>query len=158
MSAIDSSRVDQSVSGSIRRPGLNWWQASLFGAVTATVINLAIWGVAALGGAALALLDDGGNYPIELGSVVFSSAVPMVLGIVLAAVIAHWWTGVIRVAQVVGALLAVGTLWSVFAYSIDAGTTVALTAMHLVSGAVVVLALEGLRRRVLDGRRAHGAR
>lgn len=154
MSAIGSTHADPSASGTTRNPGLSWWQASLLGAVTATAVNLAIWGVSALAGASLALLDNGEDYLIDAGSVIFSSAVPIVVGIALAALIARWWTGVIRVAQAVGALLAVGTLWSVFAYGIGAGTITALTLMHLVSGAVVVLALEGLRRRVLDRSRA----
>lgn len=129
-----------------RAVALNWWQASLFGAVTATTINLAIWAAATLAGASLTLLDGGEPYLIDAGSVVFSSALPMVAGIVLAAVISRWWPAVIRLAQVLGALAAVATLWSVFAYGVDAATITTLTLMHLVSGVVVVLALEGLRR------------
>lgn len=134
-----------------RRFGFNWWQAVLFGAGVATILNFAIWAIAVLGGASLTLLDDGEEYLIELGSVVFMSAAPMAAGVALAALIAQWWRGVLRLAQVVGFLLAIGTIGSVIVYHVDIGTTVALTLMHLVSGVVVVLALEGIRRRAGAG-------
>lgn len=127
--------------------GLSWWQAALLGAVAATILNVVIWSVARLAGAELALPDEGVPYPITLDSVAVMSAVPMIVGIALAALIARWWTGVFRVAQVAGALLAVVTVGGVLDGA--AGTVVALTSMHLVSGAVVVLALEGTRRRAL---------
>ncbi|MBE3000628.1 hypothetical protein IDM40_18255 [Nocardiopsis sp. HNM0947] len=136
------------------RTALNWWRAALFGAVAATVLNLLVWGTAQVSGASLVLVEAGEpDYVVQAGSVASSSIVPMVLGIVLASVIARWWPGVIRLAQVLGALLAVGTLWSVFTYGADAVTITSLTLMHLISGAVVVLALEGLRRHVLARRR-----
>lgn len=151
MSAIKSSTAaatpSPTATGNPSRTGLAWWQAALLAAVTATALNLAIWGVARIAGAQLALPDDGAPYPITADSVAFMSAVPMLAGIALAALIARWWTGVLRMAQLVGALLAVGTVWGVFGG--DTGTALALTSMHLVSGAVVVLSLEGVRRRVL---------
>lgn len=131
----------------LSRTGLGWWQAALLGAVVAAVLNVIIWGVAWVAGAQLALPDEGAPYPITLDSVAVMSAAPMIVGIALATLIARWWTGILRVAQVVGALLAVVTVGGVFGG--DTGTAVALTAMHLVSGAVAVLALEGVRRRAL---------
>ncbi|QVQ51798.1 hypothetical protein J4H86_24025 [Spiractinospora alimapuensis] len=131
----------------VRRSGVTWWQAALVGAGAATILNLAIWGVAVLAGASLTLLDGGEEYLIELGSVALMSAAPIVAGVALVALISQWWSGVIRLAQVVGFVFAVGTIGSVLIYRADIGTTVALTLMHLVSGVVVVLALEGLRRR-----------
>lgn len=155
MTSTDSARTGRAATQHTRRTALNWWQAALSGAVTATVLNLLVWGAAQASGATLALVEPGApDYVVQAGSVATSSIVPMVLGIVLASVIAHWWPGVIRLAQVLGALMAVGTLWSVFTYGADAATVTALTLMHLISGTVVVLALEGLRRHVLAERRA----
>lgn len=155
MTSTEPARTARPAAEHTRRPAPNWWQAALSGAAAAAVLNLLVWGVAQVSGATLALVEPGeADYVIQAGSVVFSSVVPMVLGIVLAAVIAHWWPGVIRLAQVLGALMAVGTLWSVFAYGADAATITSLTLMHLTSGTVVVLALEGLRRHMLAKRRA----
>ncbi|WP_017615910.1 DUF6069 family protein [Nocardiopsis salina] len=155
MTSTEPTRTSRPAPGNTRRTALNWWQAVLFGAGAATVLNLLVWGAAQASGATLALVEPGEpDYVIQAGSVVSSSIAPMVLGIVLASVIARWWTGVLRLAQVLGALMAVGTLWSVFAYGADAATITSLTLMHLISGTVVVLALEGLRRHVLAARRA----
>lgn len=155
MAPAASARTDRSTSGSATsRPiALNWWRAALFGAVTATVLNLVIWGAVQIAGVSLVLWDPGSDYVVQASSVAASSAVPMVVGIVLASVIARWRPGVIRMAQVLGALMAVGTLWGVFAYGMDATTITALTLMHFVSGVVVVFAPEGLRRHVPAGKR-----
>lgn len=130
------------------RPGLPWWVAALLGALVAAIANVTIWSVARLSGSPVALQDNGAPYPIAVESVAVMSVVPMIVGIGIAALIARWWVGILRVAQVVGSLLAVVTLGGVF--SGDIGTALALTAMHLTSAVVVVLALEAVRNRALS--------
>lgn len=137
----------QTLARSASRTGLPWWAAALLGALVTATVNVTIWSVARLAGSPVALQDDGAPYPITVGSVAVMSVVPMIAGIALAALIARWWVRVLRVAQVVGSLLAVVTLWG--AFSGDTGTGVTLTAMHLTSATVVVLALEAVRTRAL---------
>ncbi|MGP9538606.1 DUF6069 family protein [Brachybacterium sp. AOP43-C2-M15] len=144
--------------GSLRPPtefsscaGLIWWQAALLGAFVTLVVNLVIWSVARAAGVQFSLYyEDGVPYPIAGDSVAVMSVVPMFVGIAVVALIARWWTWILRVAQVVGASLAVVTIGGVF--SGDAGTAIALASMHLVSAAVVVLALEAMRRCALTRR------
>ncbi len=138
----------QTLTRDASRTGLSWWAAALLGALVAAVANVTIWSVARLAGSPVALQDNGAPYPIAVDSVAVMSVAPMIAGVALAALIARWWVGVLRVAQVTGSLLAVVTLWGVF--SSDAGTAIALTAMHLTSAVVVVLALESVRRRALS--------
>lgn len=151
MTSTERTRADLSVPGR-RRTALNWWQAALAGAVVATVLNLLIWGVSQIAGVSLAVLESGEEQAVQIGAVAFSSMVPMVAGIVLASVIARWWPGVIRLAQVLGFLFAMGTIGGAFAFAANTATVTVLTLMHLVSGVVVVLALEALRRHVLTGK------
>lgn len=127
--------------------GMSWWSAALLAAMAAAIVNVTIWGVARLAGSPVALDDNGSPYPVAVDSVAVMSVVPTIAGIALAALIARWWIGILRVAQVVGASLALVTLAGVFSGS--AGTAVTLILMHLVSATVVVLALEGVRRRAL---------
>lgn len=129
-----------------RRRGLNWWQAPLAGALAASAVNLAIWAVARLAGASMEHLEEDGLHTAAVGDVLFMSAVPMVLGIVLAAALALLWRGFIRVAQVVGGGLGIITGIGPLLLDADSPTRVALALMHVVSGVVVVLALEGLHR------------
>ncbi|WP_374999399.1 DUF6069 family protein [Aeromicrobium sp. CTD01-1L150] len=134
--------------------GLSWWSAALLAAVAAVILNVTIWSVARLAGSPVALDDNGAPYPIAVDSVAVMSVVPTIAGIALAALIARWWIGILRVAQVVGASLALATLMGVF--SGGAGTAITLILMHLVSGTVVVLALEGIRRRAVARQHAPG--
>ncbi|HWH00381.1 MAG TPA: DUF6069 family protein [Pilimelia sp.] len=133
--------------GRRRPPGLPWWQAAAAGAAVAAAVNLLIFAGARLAGADLVLdASRARPYPITAGGVLFSSVVPMVAGIALAALLSLLWSGFLRVAQVTGALLAVATLAGPLTSEADGGTVAALTAMHLVSGVVVVAALEAVRR------------
>lgn len=129
------------------RPGLTWWQAAAAGAGIATAVNLVVLLVARAADASLVLREPGADHAITVGGVIFSSAVPMVGGILLATALALLWPGFLRVAQFVGGgfglLSAAGPVLS----DTDAGTRVALATMHMVVAVVVVLALEAIRRR-----------
>lgn len=129
--------------------GLPWWQAIGIGAVAATVINLVVLAIGNAAGASFVYVDAGATGQVTAGSVIMSSTLPLIIGTGLAAVIARWWPGVIRVAQVVGAGLALVTIAGVLTMQTDGGTQVALSVMHFVIAPVVVGVLEAGRRRRL---------
>lgn len=92
-----------------QRQGLSWWQASAAGAVAATVGNIVIFLVGLAAGTSFVVLDRGDLHEITAGAVIFATALPLVVGTVLAALLARWWPGVIRLAQVIGGTLALLT-------------------------------------------------
>lgn len=130
------------------RPVRSWWRALAAGAVVATAVNLTILLAASLADASLVLRDAGGaDHPITVGGVVFSSAVPMIGGIVLAILLARLRPGFLRVAQLVGGALALLTVAGPLTSTTDAVTRSALVVMHVVVGVAVVGTLEAIRRR-----------
>lgn len=127
-------------------PGLSWWRAIGIGAIVATVANLLVLAVASAAGASLTYIDAGATGQVDATSVILSSAVPLIVGVALAAVIARWWRGVIRLAQVLGAGLALGTIPPLLSMDTDGGTQAALAVMHLIMAPIVVAVLEAGRR------------
>lgn len=152
-SSETTSRPDRGT-GAVSARGfrLNWWQAALGGAVAASVANVAIWLLARAAGAPMTLHEPGEPvYEVGLlDGVVLMSAAPILIGVALTAALALLWRGFIRVGQVVGALLALTTIFGIFLADGSTGTYTALTLMHIVSAVVVVAALEGLHRRTAD--------
>lgn len=133
------------------RFALPWWQAAAAGAVLATAINLVLLLAARAADASLVLREPGAaDHPITAGGVIFSSVVPMTGGILLAALLARWWQGVLRLAQLVGGALALLTAAGPLTSGTDGVTRTTLITMHLVVGVTVVLALEAIRRRRSD--------
>lgn len=133
-------------------PALSWWQAgavlTALAAVTATLVNLGIFAVAAAAGASFVLLDGTEPHQVTIGAVITSSTVPLVVGMALAVLLSRWWPGVLRVTQVVGGALALLTVPGPVSAVGDDATRLALALIHVVVGVVVVLALEAVRRRV----------
>lgn len=131
-----------------RPPGLPWWQAIIAGAVAAATANLAVLAVARLADATLVLREAGGaDHPITAAGVIVSSVLPMTAGILLATLLARWWPGVLRLAQVVGGGLGLLTVAGPVTSDTDGATRAALAVMHVVVAVVVVAALEAIRRR-----------
>ncbi|WP_342214026.1 MULTISPECIES: hypothetical protein [Nocardia] len=79
---------------------------------------------------------------------IVSAAVPLLIGMTLAALLSYLWVGVLRVAQVVGATLAVATIGLTVAADFDLVSTLALSAMHVVLVPVLVGGLEMMRNRL----------
>lgn len=131
-----------------RRPGLSWWQASASGAVAATVANLLIFLIGLAAGASFVMVDRGNLHEITAGGIIVATVPPLVVGAVLAALLARWLPGVIRLAQVIGGALALLTAAGPLTADTDGETRLALALMHVVVGVAVVLSLEALRRRV----------
>lgn len=162
MSYTDESVTRQtptSGSAALPRPhdgeGLNlrWWQVIPLGAVAAAVLNLAVLLAARAAGASFAYLDAGVVHQVTSVNVVVSSALPMAVGMALAVLLAQWWFGAYRLAQVVGAGLALLTVAGSVLADTDGATRFALSLMHVVVAAAVVLSLEVIRRRALAGDR-----
>ena len=137
-----------------QRQGLSWWQASAAGAVAAAVGNLVIFLIGLAAGASFVVMDRGELHQVTAGEVIVATVPPLVVGTVLAALLARWWPGVLRLAQVIGGTLALLTAAGPIMADTDGGTRLALALMHVVLGVAVVLSLEALRRRVKASREA----
>ncbi|MGH3787743.1 MAG: DUF6069 family protein [Pseudonocardiaceae bacterium] len=134
-------------------PSLNWWQAITAGAVTAVVANLAILLIGRAADASFVVMDAGSPHEVTAWSVVVATVPPLVLGTGLAALLARWWPGAIRLAQVIGGGLALLTVAGPVMADTDGATRLALALMHVVPGVAVVVSLELMRRRIRPGRK-----
>lgn len=126
--------------------GLSWWQAIGIGVVAATVLNLLILAIGRAAGASFEVVDAGAVHAVTAGGVITSSVVPMAIGTVLAVLLGLWWPVFVRLAQVVGGGLALLTVAGPLMGDTDAGTQLALGAMHVVVGVAVVLCLQPVWR------------
>lgn len=142
-------------SGQLSPPrGLSWWQAIVAAAAGATVVNLLILLIGRAAGASFELIDGAALHAVTVGGVITSSAVPLVIGTVLATLLGLWWPGFLRLAQVVGGGLALASVAGPLMADTDTATRLALAAMHVVVGVAVVLSLEAIRRRARTGTRS----
>ncbi|MGH3901088.1 MAG: DUF6069 family protein [Pseudonocardiaceae bacterium] len=131
---------------------LTWWQAIVAGAVVAAVVNLVIFFIGAAAGASFAFLDRGTLHEIGAWSVIVATVPPLVIGTALAALLARWWSWVIRLAQVIGGGLALLTVAGPLMTDADSATRLALALMHVVLAVAVVVTLEAIRRRTKASR------
>ncbi|WP_336086411.1 DUF6069 family protein [Nocardia sp. SSK8] len=129
-------------------PALNRPVAVLGGVVAAVVLNLIVWGIGAAAGGSFLVTDGDTVTDVAPGGVVIMSAVPLLIGLTAAVLVSHLWTGVLRVAEVVGSVLSVATIALTVAADFDTASTVALSVMHVVLVPVIVVALEGVRRGI----------
>lgn len=115
--------------------------------VAALVTNLVLWAVGLAAGGSFYHTDAGEVVSAAPGGVVLMTVVPLTVGLAVAALLALWWDGIVRIAQVVGALLPLATIQGTIAADFDTPSTVALALMHVVVALVAVLGLEVLHRR-----------
>lgn len=127
--------------------GLAWWQAGLAGVLAATVANLVVYAIARGAGASFEFVDGDTQETINAAAVLMLTVVPMVVGFVLAVLVSLRWLWALRVGAVVGAVLALLTIALPFAVDADGGTQAALSVMHVMVAAGIVLAFEAYRRR-----------
>lgn len=121
--------------------------ASIAGAL---VVNLAVWLLAAAAGGSFEVTENGVTTSVAPGAVIFSSVVPLLIGMSAAALLSYLWVGVLRVAQVVGSVLAVATIGLTVAAQFDTATTVGLSIMHVVLAPALVVGLEAIRRKLVQ--------
>lgn len=129
-------------------PALNRYTAVLGAVAAAVAVNLILWGVGAAAGGSFVTVDNGTEMDVAPGGVIVMSAVPLLIGTTVAAVVSYWWTGVLRVAAVVGSALALATIALTVAADFDTASTVALSLMHVTLVPILVVAMEGLRKQL----------
>lgn len=128
------------------RPTWPTWTTILGAVGVAVVVNLLVH---TLGRAAGGTFDfttaAGGPATVDLATVAGFTAVPLLVGLVLAVMLRRW-SWVIPTALVVAPVIAVGTIAAMtLPADFDRISTVALACCHLVVGVVAVLALRSLR-------------
>ncbi|WP_141134587.1 DUF6069 family protein [Haloechinothrix alba] len=133
---------------------INWWQAITAGVVLSGLVNLALYLIGHLAGATFLVAAESGSDEVTAGMILFFSTVPLAVGTALAVLLANWWTWVLRLAQVIGAALALATIAGIFAAEAGTGTAISLTVMHVVVAVAVVLILEVVRGTHRHNRRA----
>ncbi|WP_280216732.1 DUF6069 family protein [Nocardia neocaledoniensis] len=129
-------------------PAMNRTVAVLGAVVAAVALNLIVWAVGELAGGSFTMTNAGVASDVAPGGVIMMSAVPLLIGMTIAVLVSYLWTGVLRVAAVVGSLLSIGTIWLTVSADFDTASTIALSVMHVVLVPVLVVALEGVRRSI----------
>lgn len=121
----------------------------------ATLANAVIWAIGAAAGGSFEYTDGGATQSAAPGGVLALTAVPLAVGMAVTALLSLRWVGIVRVAQVVGSVLAIGTIYGTLDADFDGASTVALSLAHLAIVPALVIGLELVRRRSLA--RAAGA-
>jgi len=125
---------------------------ALFGAIGAALLaNLAVWLIGAAAGGTFETTDSGEVMSVAPGGIVMLTVVPMLIGLGAAVLLSYKWVGVLRVAAVIGSVLAVATIAMTVGADFDTVSTVALSITHLTLVPALVVATEGLRRKLLEG-------
>ena len=121
---------------------------------TAVVLNVAVHAVGRAAGGSFRFTSPRGPAEVDWVAVAVFSAVPLLLGLVLATVLARRWAWVMPTALVVAPALALVTvaLMTVPA-DLDDVSTMTLAVCHVVLAPVSVLALRALGDRTGAGRR-----
>ncbi|MGH3912832.1 MAG: DUF6069 family protein [Pseudonocardiaceae bacterium] len=131
-----------------QRWGLSWWQAITAGTVAAVVANLVILFIGRAAGASFVVVDGTTLHEVAVTGVILATVPPLVVGTVLATLLAHWWPWVLRLAQIIGGGFALLTVAGPVMADTDGGTQLALALMHVVLAVAVVVSLEAIRRRI----------
>ncbi|TQM28951.1 DUF6069 family protein [Nocardia bhagyanarayanae] len=134
----------------IQIPALNR-PVAVLGAVAAAVLtNLVVWLIGAAAGGSFVVVDGTTTQDVAPGGVIVMSAVPLLIGLTVAALLSYRWVGVLRVAEVVGSVLALATIAGTVAAAFDTASTVALSIMHVLLVPVIVVSMEGLRKHLIE--------
>ncbi|MEU0872828.1 DUF6069 family protein [Nocardia brasiliensis] len=138
--------IAQSTTAALRIPAVNRPIAILGSVAVAVAVNLVVWLIGRAAGGSFDVVEKGVTTHVGGSGVIISSAVPLLIGMTLAGLVSYFWAGVLRVAQVVGSVLAIATIGLTVAATFDTATTIALSVMHVVLAPVVVLGLEAMRQ------------
>ncbi|WP_327150121.1 DUF6069 family protein [Nocardia sp. NBC_01329] len=135
----------------VRIPALNR-PVAVFGAIGAALLaNLVVWLIGAAAGGTFETADAGQAQSVAPGGIIMMTVVPMLIGLGAAALLSYRWIGVLRVAAVTGSALAVATIGGTVGADFDTASTVALSITHLTLVPAIVVATEGLRRKLIEG-------
>ncbi len=117
--------------------------------LTALVVDLALYGGGRALGGSFTFTSPTGPTRVDAATVAGFATVPLLAGLVLAALLTRWWPPVLVVASVVAPLPALVTVpLMTLPADFDGPSTAALALGHLVLAPVSVLALRALRRRL----------
>ncbi|MFI6315202.1 DUF6069 family protein [Nocardia fusca] len=134
-----------------RIPALNR-PVALFGAIGAALVaNLVVWLIGAAAGGTFEMTDAGRVQSVAPGGIIMMTVVPMLIGLGAAVLLSYKWIGVLRVAAVIGSVLAVATIGMTVNADFDTASTVALSITHLTLVPALIVATEGLRRKLIHG-------
>lgn len=121
--------------------------------VAAVGINLVLWLAGVVAGGSFEFTDGDETFSAAPGGVVLFTAVPLAVGMTLTAMLARRWITTIRIGQVIGSILAVGTIAMTLDADFDTASTVTLSLTHVTLAPVLVIGLEAIRRRLVRSRR-----
>lgn len=138
--------ITQTAVPTLRVPAVNRPTAIVASVAVSVAVNLVVWLLGVAAGGSFETVDNGVTTQIGADTVIASAAVPLFTGMTLAALISYRWAGVLRVAQIVGGVLAVATIGLTVAAALDTTTTITLSVMHLVLAPVLIVGLEAMRR------------
>ena len=130
-----------------RVPALSRPAAVLGPTVAAVVANLIIWAIAKAAGVNFEATNNG---EVPASGIIFITAAPMLVGLTAAVLLAYRWPGILRVAEIVGSVLAIATIGLTIAADFDLSSTIALALMHVTLIPAIVIGLEGLRRKLAE--------
>ena len=116
--------------------------------LAALIANLVLWLVGLLCGGSFEHTDAGTIASAAPGGVVLMTVVPLTVGLTVAALLSLWWNPIVRIAQVVGALLPLATIAGTVSADFDGPSTATLVLMHIVIAVAAVLGLEKMRVRI----------
>ncbi|QBI18806.1 hypothetical protein ER308_04085 [Egibacter rhizosphaerae] len=122
-------------------------RAATVGAVAATVVNVALWGIGRVAGASFVVDPGLGEPNLEVGviKVILTTLVPFAVGAALLALAARWSRRWVAVLAVVAGVFAVVSAVGPLDGGHDTGTGVLLATMHVTTGAAFVLAAMGVQ-------------
>ncbi|MEV6274146.1 DUF6069 family protein [Nocardia sp. NPDC051832] len=134
----------------LRIPALNRPVAVLGATAAALLANIVVWLIGAAAGGTFEMTNAGVKASVAPGGIITLTLVPMLIGLGAAALLSYKWVGVLRVAAVVGSVLAVGTIAMTVSADFDTASTIALSVTHLTLVPALVVATEGLRRKLIE--------
>ena len=125
---------------------------ALFGAIVAALLaNLVVWSIGAAAGGSFETTDAGEAQSVAPGGIIVLTVVPLLIGLGAAVLLSYKWIGVLRLAAVIGSVLAVATIGMTVSADFDTASTIALSITHLTLVPALVVATEGLRRKLIHG-------
>ena len=114
--------------------------------LAAIVINLVIYGIATLAGGTFDFTDKGTTYHVDALGLTGFTAIPLLVGLTVVAILGRWLKWVFPLALVVAPIAAIGTIFTMTTPAdLDTASTVALAVAHVVVGIAAVLGIIALR-------------
>ncbi|GEL98288.1 DUF6069 family protein [Cellulomonas terrae] len=114
--------------------------------VVAVAVNLVVYGIGRAAGATFDFSSTTGPANVDPATVAGFTAVPLLVGLTLAALLGRRWTWVVPAALVIAPALAVATIFLMTVPAdLDTASTVTLACCHLALVPISVLALRALR-------------